>query len=100
MSEKVWFCKFFNERREFELVITGIKLFLRYLDHIVRTPQGNLSVVLQAANHLHPNLQYTHETPNGNGELTFSDFNLSLDGNKQVRWIVPKTNGYTYDFQL
>ena len=40
-QKKVWFCKFFNERREFELVITGIKLFLRYLDYIVRTPKGN-----------------------------------------------------------
>ena len=45
------------------------KLYLRYVDDIVRTVKDNPEKVLWAANLLHPNLQFTIETPNTNGGL-------------------------------
>ena len=37
----------------------GVKVFLRYVDDIVRTVKGDPGLVLEAANKLHPNLQFT-----------------------------------------
>ena len=54
ISEKDCFCKLCNARRECELIITGVKLFLRYSDNTVRTAEGNPSVVLLAVNKVHP----------------------------------------------
>ena len=39
-------------------------------------------MVLQAANNLHPNLQFTLETPSENAELAFVDNNTNVEGNK------------------
>ena len=68
--------------------MTDVELFLRYIDDIVRTVKGEPSVILHAANKLHPNLQFTLETPKESGELAFLDNNINLDGNRQVkcRW--------------
>ena len=43
------------------------KLFLRYVDEIVRTVKGDFEKVLRAAKLVHPILQFTIETPNTNG---------------------------------
>ena len=40
ISEKIWFCKLCNERREWELTMTDVKLFLRSVENIVRTVKG------------------------------------------------------------
>ena len=42
-------------------------------------------MVLHAANKLHPNLQFTLETPNENVDLAFLDIIISVDGKKQVK---------------
>ena len=55
------------------------KLFLRYVDDIVRTVKGDPEKVLRAANLLHPNLQFTIETPNTNGKLAWLDLHISFD---------------------
>ena len=75
-------CKLCNERREGELKMTGGKLFLRYLDDIVRTVKGDPSVVLHAAITLQPNLKFTLETTNENSDLAFLHFKKNLDGNR------------------
>ena len=62
--------KLCNERREGELRMTGGKLFLRYVDDIVRTVKGDPSVVLHVANKLQPKLKFTLET-NENCDLLF-----------------------------
>ena len=36
ISEKVWFCKLCNERRECELTMTGVKFSIQFVDDIVR----------------------------------------------------------------
>ena len=67
------------------------KLFMRYVEDITRTVKGDPEKVLQAANLLHPNLQFTKETTNTNGKLAFLDLQFSID---KSRWVVSKTNRY------
>ena len=55
-----------------------MKLFLRYVDDIVRTVRGEPSCFLDAANFLHPNLQFTLEETNSEGNLPFLDLNINV----------------------
>ena len=71
ISKKNLFRKSCYERRECELTIAGVKLFLRYADYFVRTVKGDTRMVLQAANKLHPNFQFMFEVPNENRDLAF-----------------------------
>ena len=50
--------------------------FLRYVDDIVKTVKSDTGVVLQAANLLHPKLQFTIETQNRSGKLAFLDLQV------------------------
>ena len=70
-----------------------VKVFLRYVDEILRTFKGDLGVVLEAVNKLHSNLQFTIEKLDRNGNLAFFDLNVSQGGlRKKVMWLVPKTH--------
>ena len=60
------------------------KLFLRYFDDIVRTVKGDPEKVLLAANLLQPNLQFTIETTNTNGNLAFLDLQISIDKSRKI----------------
>ena len=51
-----------------------MKLFLRYVDDIVRTVRREPSCLLDAANSLHPNLQFILEETNWEGNLPFPGF--------------------------
>ena len=51
--------------------MNGVKISVRYEDDIVRTVKGDPGVVLEAANKLHPILQFTIEEFDGNGNLAF-----------------------------
>ena len=64
--------------------MNGVKVFLRYVDDIVRTVKGHPWVVLEAANKLHPKLQFTIEELDNNGNLAFSDLNVNVDSGKKV----------------
>ena len=55
------------------------EFFLRYVDDIVRTVNGEPEKVLRAANLLNPNLKFTIETPKTNGKLAFLDLQFSID---------------------
>ena len=58
--------------------------YLRYVDDIVRTVKGNPGVVLEAANKLHPNLQFTIEELDRNVNLAYSGLNVNVDSGKKV----------------
>ena len=60
------------------------KIFLRYVDDIVRTVKGDPEKVLRAANLLHPNLQFAIETPNTNGKMSFLDLQISVDKSRKI----------------
>ena len=49
------------------------------MDDIVRTVKVDPELVLEAANKLHPNLQFTKEELNSNSNLAFLDLNLFLE---------------------
>ena len=74
--------------------MNGVKVFLRHVDDIVRTVKSDHGVVLEAANKLHPNLQFTIEELDSNGNLTFLDLNVNVDSAKKVTcgWYQKRTD--------
>ena len=74
ISKTVWYCRKCIAIREKNKSGQQSKLFLRYVDDIVRTVKGDPEKVLQAANLIHPNLHFTIETTNTNGTLAFFGF--------------------------
>ena len=80
-------------QQEADRTVNGVKIFLSYKDDIVRTVKGDPGVVLGAANKLHPNLQFTIEELDSNGNLAFLDLNVKVEsGKKGHKWLVPKTH--------
>ena len=69
ITEIVWYCESCCRAKNKEKDATQVKLFLRYVDDIVRTVRGEPSCLLDAANSLHPNLQFTLEKTNSEGIL-------------------------------
>ena len=61
-----------------------LKSFKRYVDDIVCTVKENPLDYLEYANSLHKNLQFTLETPNGNGDLAFLDLNINLNEDRKI----------------
>ena len=97
INETVWYCRKCIAIREKNKSGQQSKLFLRYVDDIVRTVKGDPEKLLRAANLLHPNLQFTIETPNTNGVLAFLDLQISIDKSRKINlWVVSKTNRYRY----
>ena len=83
-SETVWYCRKCIAIREKNKSGQQSKLFLRHVDDIMRTVKGDPEKVLRAANLLHPNLQFTIETPNTNGTLAFLDLQISIDKSRKI----------------
>ena len=54
------------------------------MDDIVRTVKGDPGVDLEAANKLHPDLQFTIEELDSNGNLAFLDSTVNVDSGKKV----------------
>ena len=65
-----------EDRQEF-------KAFKRYMDDIACSGKGNPQRYLEYVNSLHKNLQFTLETPEADGNLTFIDLNLSINDETQ-----------------
>ena len=61
-----------------------MKLFLRYVDDIVRTFRGEPSCLFNAANSLHPNLQFTLQKINSEENLPFLDLNINVSQDRRV----------------
>ena len=61
-----------------------MKLFLRYVNDIVRTVRGEPSCLLDAASSPHPNLQFTLEETNLEGNLPLLDLNINLSQGRGV----------------
>ena len=64
ISETVWYCRKSIAIREKNKSVQQAKLFLRYVDDIVRTVKRDPEKVVRAANSLPSILQFTIETPN------------------------------------
>ena len=62
----------------------NVKVFLRYVDDILRTVKGDPGIVLEAVNKLHPNLQFTIEELDRNGNLAFLFLNINVDSGKKA----------------
>ena len=64
--------------------MNSVKVFLRFVEDIVRTVKGDPGLVLEAANKLQPNLQFTLKKLDSNGKLAFLDLNVNVDSAKKV----------------
>ena len=84
IAETVWYCMTCKKQQEADLTVHGVEVFLRYVDDIVRTIKGDPGVVLEAANKLHPNLQFTIEELDSNSNLAFLDLNVNVASGKKV----------------
>ena len=84
ISETVWYCRKCIAIREKYKSVQQAKLFLRYVDNIVRTVKGDFEKMLRAAKLQHPNLQFTIRTPNTNGKLAFFDLQISIDKIRKI----------------
>ena len=54
------------------------------MNDIVRTVKGEPGIVREATNKLHPNLQFTIEELDSNGNLAFLGLNVNVDSGKKV----------------
>ena len=64
-----------QKQQEADRTVNGVKVFLRYVDDIVRTFKGGPGVFFEAANKLHPNLQFTIKELDSKDNLAFLDLN-------------------------
>ena len=84
IAETVWYCSACKKQQEADRAENGVRVFLRYKDHIVRTVKGDPGLVLEAANKLHPNLQFTIEEFDCNSSLALLNLNVDMDSVKKV----------------
>ena len=96
-SITVWYCENCCRTKNKEKDTPQVKLFLRYEDNLVRTVGDEPSCVLDAANSLHPNLQFTLEETNSKGSLPFLDLNINVSHDRGVtcNWYQKPTNTRT-----
>ena len=78
ITEIVWYCESCCRAKNKEKEKIQVKLLLRYVDDIVKTVNCQLSYVLDAANSLRPNLQFTLKETNSEGSLPFPDLNINV----------------------
>ena len=90
IAEIVWYCMTCKKQQEADQTANGVNDFLRYVDDIVRTVKCHPGVGLEAANKLHPNLQFTIEEPDSNGNLTLLDLNVNVDTEKKLKVVGTK----------
>ena len=64
------------------------KVFLRYVEDLVRTVRGKTKELLYAVNNLHPNLQFTLETTDDKKNLLLLDksINVQPEGTISCTW--------------
>ena len=84
LTEIVWCCESCCGAKNKESDTPQVKLFLRYVDDIVRTVRGEPVCLLDAANSLHPNLQFTLEKTNSEGILPFLDLSINVSQGRLV----------------
>ena len=89
MENQFWMCLFCRETDKNDINHSSeTKVFLSYVDNIVRTVRGDKNELLDAVNNLHPNLQYLLETTDNKNSLPFLDisFNVQPEGTIYCIW--------------
>ena len=74
-----WMCSFCRENYQTDINHSSeTKVFLRYVDDIVRKVRGDTKELLDAVIFLHPNLQFTLETTDDKNSLPFLDMSINV----------------------
>ena len=97
ITEIVWDCESCCRAKNKEKNTPQVKLFLRYVHEIVRTVRGEPSCLLNAANSLHQNLQFTLEKTTSEVNFPFLDLNINVSQGTCVTcsWYQKPTNTVT-----
>ena len=78
MENQFSMCSFCRENDKTDINHSSeTKVFLRYVDDIVRTVRGDTKEPLGAVNKLHPNLQFTLERRDDKNSLPFLDMSIN-----------------------
>ena len=79
MEKQFWMCAFCRENDKTDINHSSeTKVFLRYVDDIVRTVRGDKKELLDAVNNFHPNIQFTLETTDDKNSLPFLDMSIDV----------------------
>ena len=85
ITEIVWYCESCSRTQNKKKHTPQVKMFLRYVDDIVRTVRGEPSCLLDAVDSLLPNLQFTLDVQtNSEGNLPFLDLNINVSQDRIV----------------
>ena len=103
MENQFWMCSFCRENDRTDINHSSeTKVFLRYVDDIVRTVRGDTKELLDVVNNLHPNLKFTLETTDDKNSLTFLDMSINVqpEGKIFCTWYQkPSDNGTIMNYR-
>ena len=78
-GKPVWMCSCCRENDKTDIYLSSeTKVFLWYVEEIVRTVRGDTKELLDAVKNIHPNLQFTLETTNDKNSLPFLDKSINV----------------------
>ena len=89
MENQIWMCSICRKNDQTDINHSSeTKVFLKFVDDIVRTVRGDTKELLDAVNNLHPNLQFTLETTDDKNSLLFLDISIHVqpEGNIFCTW--------------
>ena len=79
MENQFWMCSFCRENDKTDVNHAfETKVFLRYVDDIVRTVRGDVKEMLDAVSNVHPYLQFTLDTTDDRNSLPFLDMSINV----------------------
>ena len=102
ITEVVWNCSYCESEKDTDSQVAMAQVFDRYVDDIVRTVKGDPQLLLQQANKLHTNLQFTLETMDATKGLPFLDMRVRTDdrGTTTCEWYQkPSETGVILNFR-
>ena len=78
-ENQFWMCSLCRENDHTDINHSSeTKVFLRYVNDIVRTDRGDTKKLLNSVINLHPNLQFTLETTDDKNSLPFLDMSINV----------------------
>ena len=73
-----WMCSFCRKKDKTDINHSSeTKIFLRYVDNIVRTTRSDTKELLDAVSNLHPSLHFTLETTDDKNRLAFLEMSIN-----------------------
>ena len=96
IENEFWMCSFCRENYQTDINHSSeTKVFLRYVDGIVRIVRSDTKELLDAVNNLHPNFQFALETTDDENSLPILDMSINLQPEWNILCIWYKKPSHT-----